>query len=188
MAKDSHIDKKREKDILEGILLGRGPDMRLFFEEYGGIIKKAVDSVGIKDRSLTKNDLFMAAVENLLRDNMKAIRSFKGKCKLSTYIYTICFRYAIELAERGIPPGPDPDTLLAPESFIEEVGEREKQVFDKAILLCNPKERIFIKMMFYDECSTTEILDFFGWKSENTVYSQKNKIINKLKKSTKRIL
>jgi RNA polymerase sigma factor (sigma-70 family) len=186
MVQGSHNDKKREKEILKGFLSGREPAIRLFFEEYGGIIKKAVDSVGIKDRSLTKNDLFMAAVENLLRDNKKTIRLFKGKCKLSTYIYTICLRYTIELAERGIPPGPDPDTLHAPESFIEEVGEVEKKIFDKAILHCNPKERIFIKMMFYDECSTMEILDFFGWKSENTVYSQKNKIINKLKKITRR--
>jgi RNA polymerase sigma factor (sigma-70 family) len=185
MEKDSHSDKQREKEILEGFLSGRDHEVRLFFEEYGGIIKKAVESVGIKDRSLTKHDLFMAAVENLLRDNMKTIRSFKGKCKLSTYIYTVCLRYAIDLAQRGIPPGPDPDTLHAPETLIDEIGENERRVFDKAMLRCNPKERVFIKMMFYDERSTQEILEFFGWKSENTVYATKNKIIHKLKKITR---
>lgn len=188
MEKDSHNDRRHEKEILEGFLSGRVPGVEMFFEEYGGLIKKAVDSVGIKDRSLTPNDLFMASVEHLLRDDMKVIRSFKGKCKLSTYIYTVCLRYAIKLSEQEMPSGPDPDTLHAPELLIEEFDEREKQVFDKAVNLCKPGEQVFIRMMFYDECSTTEILDFFGWESENTVYSRKNKIISKLKKFTKRLM
>jgi RNA polymerase sigma factor (sigma-70 family) len=190
MSKDSNNDKKREKAILKGFLSGKQQWIRVFFEEYGGFIKKAVDSVGIKDRSLTKSDLFNDAVEYLLKDNMKVVRLFKGRCKLSTYIYTICLRYAIKIAEPSMPysAGPDPDTLHAPELLGEEFDEKEKMLCCKIIHLCKPKEQIFIRMMFYEECSTTEIMDFFGWKSENTVYSQKNKIITKLKMYAKRNL
>lgn len=187
MTENSHGEKDREKDIIKGFLSENEPMVRLFFQEYGGIIQKAVASVGIKDRSLTINDLFMAAVENLLRDNKKSIRTFKGKCKLSTYIYTISRRCAIEIAERRLPTGPDPDTIHFPQVLENEFGKKEWQVFNKALSKCKPQEQIFIKMMFYDECSTIELLDFFGWKSENTVYSQKNKIINKLKNFTRRL-
>ena len=43
------------------------------------------------------------------------------------------------------------------------------------------KDRIFAQMAFLDQRSTDEIMEFFHWSS-STVYSQKNKIINKLKK------
>ena len=187
MAEASQDEKKREKMILKGFLSGNEPMARIFFEEYGGIIQKAVSSVGIKDRSLTGKDLFMAAVENLLRDDKRPLRLFKGKCKLSTYIFTISRRCAIELAQREFPPGPDPDTVHVPEALADMPGEKENRLFNEALHHCTAKERIFIKMMFYYEYSTVELMDFFRWNSENTVYSRKNKIINKLKKIMKRL-
>lgn len=187
MVKDSYNEKDHEKWILKGFLSGNEPMIRVFFQEYGGVIQKAIASVGIKDRSLTSNDLFMAAVENLLRNDKQSIRLFKGKCKLSTYIYTISRRCAIEIAQQRLPIGPDPDTLHAPEVLVNEFGEKEFQLFEIALQKCKSWERIFIRMMFYDECSTVEILDFFGWKSESTVYSRKNKIINKLKNYIRRL-
>lgn len=187
MSEDSKTDKEREIELLKGFLSGTEPKVRHFFQEYGGIIQKAVSSVGIKDRSITNNDLFMAAVENLLRDDKKSLRLFKGKCKLSTYIYTISRRCAIEQAQQSIPPGPDPDTLCTPDALVSQFGIKESKMFKMALQKCKPWEQIFIRMMFYDECSTIEILDFFGWKSESTVYSQKNKIIRKLKTYAKRL-
>lgn len=187
MSEDSKNEKEREKELLKGFLSGMEPMVRIFFHEYGGIIQKAVSSVGIKDRSITNNDLFMAAVENLLEDDKKSLRLFKGKCKLSTYIYTISRRCAIERAQQRILPGPDPDTLYAPDTLVNQFGVKESKMFRDALQKCKPWEQIFIQMMFYDECSTMEILEFFGWKSESTVYSQKNKIIRKLKMYIKRL-
>jgi hypothetical protein len=40
MAKDSHIERKREKEISEGFLSGRGPEIHQFLEEYGEIFEK----------------------------------------------------------------------------------------------------------------------------------------------------
>lgn len=171
-----------EDDILEGFLQGIEPEVVKFFELYGGIIKKAIGSVGIKDHALTTDDLFSECVKILLIDDKKAIRSFKGLSRLSTYIFTICFRNANKLMQKGILPGPDPDTLGAPDLLIEAIGEQKLQIIEETIALCKPREQVFIRMLFFDECSTLEIREFFGWESDATVYSQKNKIINKLKK------
>jgi RNA polymerase sigma factor (sigma-70 family) len=188
MAEDSQIDEESEREILEGFLSGSERGVRTFLEEYSGFILKAISSVRIKDNSLTSDDLFGNCIELLLRDNMRGVRLFKKKSRFSTYLFTICRRYAIKIVNRSsLPLPPAPDTLESPSALAEEFSEKEILLLERARLLCKPNEQIFITMMFYDERSTREIMEFFGWNSENTVYSQKNKIITKLKKIIKRL-
>lgn len=186
MAEDSQRDDKQEREILKGFLSGSEIGVRTFLEEYSGFILKAINLVKINDNSLTRDDLFGDCIELLLRDNMRGVRLFKGKCKFSSYLVTICKRYAIKIVKRAS-SAPVPDTLEPSLAFIEEFSDEEKLLLKRAILLCKPDEQVFIRMIFYDERSTEEIMEFFGWKSENTVYSQKNKIIIKLKKMIKRL-
>jgi DNA-directed RNA polymerase specialized sigma24 family protein len=186
------MTEDHQKQLIEGLLSGDREGVRLFFREYGGIIRKAVDSVGIKDRAISSDDLFMAAVENLLQNDMKAVRSFKGYSKFSTYLYTICRRHALSLAGPPFPPGTMEEfTDNIPAGICDEIGifdERRKKALAKAIRQCDAKLQIFIRMMFFEEKSTDEIREFFGWNSDNTVFSKKNKVIARLRKMVRRLL
>lgn len=188
----SHIDEKiQEKELLSGILSGKRDGARCFLEAYGGIIKKAVLSVGIRSNAVETEDLFMGAVENLLRNDMKAVRSFNGKCKFSTFLFAICRRHAISTARHEHLRKNEPFTECTPIDIfddIESIDETQRAALLEAINRCDIDTQLFIRMMFFDQRSTTEIMRFFGWNSENTVYSKKNKTIEKLRKSMKKIL
>lgn len=172
---------------------------RLFFERYGGTIKKAVSKAYFKyskKNVMDMEDLLQDTLCYILKKMKKIIDDFKGKgnCKFMTYLFVICLRYAIRevqdewshkfpLGEKD--PNEIPDFLC-----IETEVSNEEQIkaLEQAIEQLNEDEKIFIKMMFYDNRSTSVIMIFFGWKSPNTVYSKKHKIIAKLKKIIRKIL
>ncbi len=191
---ENHSYKNEERKLIEDFLNEDGKAIRLFFEKYGGIIKHAILSVDLKGVMMDYDDLFNEAVTYILQDKMHVIRIFKGECKLSTYLYTICRRFAVS---KVIPEGCYAKNISSipseelPDSFCEEMeifSTQYKEALSNAINECDKDTKIFIQMMFYHNRSTTEIIESFGWGSENTVYSKKNKVINKLKKNIRKQL
>ncbi len=144
---------------------------------------------------MNREDLFQDVITYILNDDMKIVRYFRGKCKFSTYLYTICRRYAIKKVSREskIHSGDEalPSQSELPIALIEQTEiweEDQKKSLHKAIEKLDEDSQIFIRMMFYDIRSTSEIMIFFGWNSPNTVYSKKNKIIARLRKLTRKML
>lgn len=188
-------NKNEEKKLIEDFLSGDRKAAHHFFEKYGGIIKHAVLSVGIKSSAFDYDDLFNETVAYILKDNKKAVRAFKGEgnCKLSTYLYTISRRFAIGIAVKenkyaknmcDIPSEELPEALCEEAEIFEE---HHRDALRDAISECNKDTQLFIKMMFFHNRPTSEIMESFGWTS-NTVYSQKNKVVNKLRKKVRKIL
>jgi len=179
---------------LRSAFLGGDPKAaRVFFDKYGGIIKYAVGKVDLKSNVIGAEDLFQDTITYILKDDMKVVRDFKGNCKFSTYLYTICRRYAIKKARKEShmfsKEASLPENLPAP--LIEQIDirdEDQKGALLQAIGQLDENSQIFIRMMFYDHRPTSEIMSFFGWNSPNSVYSKKNKIIIKLRKIIRKIL
>ena len=161
---------------------------KCFFGEYAGIIRYAVRSIGIRNNVQTEDDLFMDAVAFILKDDMRVLRLFKGRSKFSTYLYTVSRRYAMSRAakenmqaEKRVDIALDTFESQLMESF-PDVTEEESSLLKKAVAECDSDTQLFIRMLFFDKKSTQEIMRVFGWNSENSVYSKKNKTIEKLKK------
>lgn len=188
-------NKDDERKVISGLLSGDPKGARIFFEKYGGIIKHAVGKADIKNNIMEREDLFQDAITYILKNNMKVIRDFKGNCKFSSYLYLICRRYAIKKTNKesrmlsGEGASSLPEELPAPLIDETEVwDEDQKKALSVAIEKLDENSRIFIRMMFFDNRSTNEIMDFFGWNSPNSVYGKKNKIITKLRKIIGKIL
>ncbi len=182
-----------DKKLLSNFLLEDKQAVRKFFEKFGGIIMCAVTSVDLKTNVINHDDLFMEAVIHIFADNKKVIRQFQGKCRLSTYLYTVCRRFALGKILRENRMHSElsaswqdniPDNLL---QETESGDEGKRMSLFRALRRCDADSRLFIRMMFYDNRSTKEIMHFFGWNSENTVYAKKNKIIAKLRKTAKKL-
>lgn len=187
-------NKDREWNLLQNFLAGEPQAARMFFEKYGGIIKYAVGKVGIKTPVMDREDLFQEMIAYILNDKMKVVRDFKGKCKFSTYLYTVCQRYGIKRAgkENDLFRREEysPSEVEIPAELAEQTevwDEYQKEALLQAIEQLDEDSLLFIRMMFYDSRSTPEIMIIFGWTSPNSVYSKKNKIIRKLRKIIRKI-
>lgn len=186
----------KENDMLKRFILGDRKAARTFFKEYGGIIKYAVSSVGIRNSIQSKDDIYMDTIAYLLANDKRVLRMYKGDSKLSTYLYTVCRRYAISQVnkenKRESHQGEINFDNLAEEMKdtleITEHNEFLKKALHSAISQCDDNTKIFIRMAFYDKKTCQEIMSFFGWNSENTVYARKNKTIKKLLKKIQKEL
>ena len=191
---ENHSNRSKERELISNFLSGGALGARTFFEEYGGIIKHVALSIGLKSNAADADDLFMDAVEYLLKDDKKAVRYFKGKSRFSTYLYVICRRFVISKAvkesratKRMINVEPD----LLPSQFFEESevwDDEKREALNAAIKTLKKDSQLFIRMMFYDKRPTAEIMKVFELNSENSVYSRKNKLITKIKKVAGKIL
>ena len=136
----------------------------------------------------------MDAVSHILKDDMRVLRLYKGRSKFSTYLYTVCRRHVMTQTTKE-------NTLASKmsemplDSIADEMSDvmserdgRTLQALKDAISACNKDTQLFIKVMFFDKKPCNEIIRLFGWNSENTVYSKKNKTIAKLGKQVRRNL
>ena len=76
--------------------------------------------------------------------------------------------------------------LSAQESML--IGEIQINAYKDAMNKLDPKDAIFIRMLVIENKSTSEVMAFFGWNSENSVYSRKNKVIAKLRSLSKKAI
>lgn len=171
------------------------PDaMKQFFVEYGGIIKHVSLKIVPKSNSIESDDLFLEIVTYLLTNKKKIILNFKQKCKFSTYLFLICRRYALrKVKEDSRESGYNAFAGEIPQNLVEETGSFEdwcedmKRPLYMAIDLLDTNSQLFIKMYYFDKKPVEAIVRAFGWGSINSVYSRKNRIIEKLRKTLKRI-
>jgi RNA polymerase sigma factor (sigma-70 family) len=158
------------------------------------MIKHAVNSIDIRNQVQTKDDLFMDAVAHILKYDMRVLRLYRGKSKFSTYLYTVCRRHVMAQATRenalSSKMSEMPLESIAGEmpDVMNESDGRAILALRYAISVCDENTQLFIKAMFYDKRPCNEIMRLFGWNSENSVYSKKNKTIAKLKKQMRRNL
>lgn len=188
--------KQEEMALINLLSSGDRQSGRIFIGQYGKVIWSAVLSVNIRSTAVDHDDLFMEALGHLFFDNCKVLKSFKCRCKLSSYLYTVTRRYVVDKTmqeNRRCSKFSDtiPDTLAAEcKDFDKEDDwdESHRDAFKEAIENLDPKDALFIRMLIWEEQPTSEVMRFFGWNSENTVYARKNKVIAKLRAHTRKAL
>jgi hypothetical protein len=183
--------KMREREILEGLLSGTKEGITTFLKEYGKIIRKAVNSVGIIDPAFTLEELYWIAIEHFFENKQDIINKFEGKSRFSTYLYVVLYRFVLKTQNvreilNATKKGYDiSESIRKGESLFRK---EDKVALQKVICQLNADDQIFVRMLFYENRSTTEIMNHFKWHSKNTVYAKKNKLNAKLKKLIRRIL
>lgn len=186
-------DRDDELNLLASFIKGDLQATRIFFERYGGIIQYAVNLIDIEDTAIDREDLFQEVILYLLENDKKVLRAFKGKGKLSSYLFIVSRRYALRVSDKGRKrqiKGADNILLKEiPASLVEKNGswsEEQEKALEQAIKRLSLEDQLFIRMLVYDKRPISEIMRIFPeLKSPNSVYSKKSKIIEKLKKIIK---
>lgn len=186
-------NRHEERNVLDGLLRGGRPGARRFLEVYGGVVRGAVRTVNVRSAALDPDDLYNAALGHIFANDMKVVRAFTGGSKFSTYLHSVSRRYALDMAEKEHRRSSKTEVkeveLLPADPPEEELWtDEEKKVLREGARRLDPNSRILLRMLFVDTKSTKEVMHFFGWNSENTVYAKKNKTIAKLRKIVRKIL
>jgi RNA polymerase sigma factor (sigma-70 family) len=186
--------QSEEKEFVTAFLKEDRKAVEWFFKYYGGAIKKyAIQKLDMVSGAIDREDLFMACMAHILENDKNVIRQFKWKCQLSTYIINVSYRFALTilLKEQKIQKKSsfyeDMDILAA--QIIDEfdaVSEENLIKLRKAMDMFKEADKLKLKIIFFSGKSTEEIMDVYGWK-QMTVYSQKKKLIEKLKKLIRKI-
>lgn len=186
-----------EKALLEELFSGSRQAGSMFLNRFGGLIRAAVLSVDIRSNAVEYDDLFMDALGHLFEEKCKVLKSFKCKCKFSTYLYMVTRRFVLDKVTRenrlysGNVYNFNIDSLFTDSTDDEEewnFSEEQRCAFNEAFNLLDPKDALFIRMLVLEKEPVVDVMKFFGWNSENTVYARKNKIIEKLRSLSRKAL
>lgn len=144
---------------------------------------------------MESEDLFMETLKHLFDNDYKVLKQFKWQCKLSTYIYMVTRRYILDIIQREnriksrICHEVTPDAIMIEcDEENNKYSEIQINAYKDAMNKLDPKDALFIKMLVIENKSTSEVMTFFGWNSENSVYSRKNKVIAKLRSLYKKAI
>jgi RNA polymerase sigma-70 factor (ECF subfamily) len=146
-----------------------------FIERYRRLIYSAIHRAngrfGAEWDETVLDELFEEAVYKLLRQNGRALRSWKGKCKLETWIYRIARNVCIdrmrkdgrrgevlELEEgsRGVPqPGHDAGSGAASRDLRMSL----EQAIDRSL---TEREALAVKLIYFEGFTYREVADRLG--------------------------
>ena len=119
----------------------------------------------------TLDELFEEAVYKLLRDNGRALRSWKGECKLETWIYRIVRNVCIDRlrkeGRRGEVPEPEDGGQLppgaarasSPRSAGGDLRISLEQAIDRAL---TDREALAVKLIYFEGFTYREVADRLG--------------------------
>jgi RNA polymerase sigma factor (sigma-70 family) len=170
----------------------------VFIATHGGRIHHAIrQTLARHDIHLPAEeveDLHAEAVMSLVADDYRRLRTYQGRngCRLGTWVALVAARKTVDhLAElrrwRVARPGavdasplltnrpdegPDAEEILALQQAVEDI--------EHALLQLSSADQLFVKLCFYQDWPTAEIADFLG-VSQNTVYSRKHRILQRLR-------
>lgn len=186
--KQTFIESQKEKKLIEDFLTGDEYAAKLFFENYAGIIEYVINSISIRSNSFEKRDLFNETIYFLLKNNKEIIHKFKFKSSFSSYLYPVCRRFVLSIIKKEQNRKFIFSQLALPDTFCHELGvydELHKVTLTKMLNNLPIKQKLLIKMVYYDDRSTEEVMHYFSWTSVNSVYGAVRRIIEKLRKEFK---
>ncbi len=191
MVRGKGIMTHQAKKLLGACLKREKPAWNSFVLQYSGLvyhsIKKTLGLYDVEPRADIVDDLFQDFFLSLVRDDFLKLRQFRGDrgTNLATWLRVIACRQTIDfLRKRELPTAGATDTLFPnqtdpPTSLIDQ--EQKKLVFQSLETLPR-RDRLFVKLYFYQSLTPEEIASIFQ-VSINAVYTQKSRILGKLRET-----
>ena len=161
--------------MIERLCSGDSDAWSEFIERYRRLIYSAIHRVngrfGAEWDETTLDELFEEAIYKLLRQNGRALRSWKGKCKLETWIYRIVRNVCIdrmrkegrrgevgELEEgsRGIPAA---GARAGSRSGGRDLRISLEQAMDRSL---TDREALAVKLIYFEGFTYREVADRLG--------------------------
>jgi RNA polymerase sigma-70 factor (ECF subfamily) len=183
---------EKEKAILAGCIRGDKASWDAFVQQYSALvyhtIRKTFALYHARVKDTVVDDLFQEFFVAILRDNFKKLRDFRGErgCTLASWLRLVTVRLTIDFLRRDRPLPNDVmvefDCPSAPLDLL--VAKEEERRLSCAIEQLSPRDRLFMELCYRQGASAEDIAGILKM-SVNAVYTQKSRLLAKLRESLK---
>lgn len=178
--------QEEEVILIDEIINGNVNAFRKIVEKYEDMV------FTITLRIIRNREMADEIAQDVFLKVYQSINKFKGKSKLSTWIYKIAYNTSVN-ATRGLKNSygdtdiesiPDQRLGSSPDAQFELIAEDSKQMVKRAIMSLDESESIIVTLYYFDDLSVSEISDITGISKSNVkvkLYRSRNKLYELLK-------
>jgi RNA polymerase sigma factor (sigma-70 family) len=185
---------ENEKTLIAGCVRSDKAAWDSFVVQYSNLvyhtIKKTLIRHHAEPRADLVEDLYQEFFISLLRNECKKLRQFRGAhgCSLASWVRLLTARLTIdflrkqastsgEVASAMSRHGPDPAEPL--------INEQQERLLNQAIQTLSPRDRILLDLCYRQTLASEQIAALFK-TSVNAVYSQKSRVLEKIREVLRR--
>jgi RNA polymerase sigma factor (sigma-70 family) len=185
-----------EKALITGCLKKDKAVWDAFVLQYSSLvyhtIKKtfALYHAGVSPEAI--EDLHQEFFLSILRDDCKKLRQFKGDrgCSLASWLRLVATRLTIDFLRQQKTPSREATDFLSLDqrdlSSVRAEGERERLLLQTLQTLL-PRDRLLVDLFFRQSLPTEEIASILR-TSVGAVYTQKSRLLDKLREKLEKIV
>ena len=192
------FDSLSEKELLIECIQGRKQAWDAFVEKYKNLIYHTIYKA-LKGFHTDTDDICNSVFLSLMENDYKKLKQYKGRnnCTVASWLVVVTSNFTkdflkkqkhtipikdittdnVDVIEKVSNPQPQPDEELSKKEYGEIIEELTSDL--------NTNDKLFLKLYYKEDISPEEIAEILKI-TVNTVYSKKNRIIEKLKKIAKK--
>jgi RNA polymerase sigma factor (sigma-70 family) len=185
---------EKEKTLIAACLRRDKAAWDSFVAQYSNLvyhtIKKTLNLHHVETRADLVEDLYQEFFLSLLRDGYKKLRQFRGThdCSLASWLRILAARLTIDFLRKQAPTsgevsgamsrhGPDPAEPL--------LNEQQERLLNQAIQTLSPRNRILLDLCYRQALGSEQIAALLK-TSVNAVYTQKSRVLEKIREVLRR--
>jgi len=180
-----------ERNLLRGCLKGEKSAWDPLVHQYSGLvyytIKKTLSLYHVEPRADIVEDLFQDFFLSLMRDDFRKLRQFRAErgTRLASWLRVIVSRQTIDFLRRQKVSTCDVIEIQAPnhaEPSTSLLNQEQNRLLAQTLETLRPRDRLFVELCFYQSLPPEEIAKIFR-VSKSAVYTQKNRVLKKLREA-----
>lgn len=186
---------EKEKTLVVGCVNGEKAAWDAFVLQYSALvyhtIRKTFSLYHTEPRADLVEDLFQEFFLSLIQDDFKKLRQFRGDrgCSLASWLRVVAARLTIDFLrkQKTTVNATDTDTIKSnqPDPPGSLIDDEEERLLSQAVQALPPRDRLFVDLHFRQALPPEEIAAILK-VSVSAVYTQKSRILDKLRETLKK--
>jgi RNA polymerase sigma-70 factor (ECF subfamily) len=184
----------QEKKLLGACLNGEKSAWDALVQQYSRLvyhsIKKTLRLYHVEPSSDIVEDLFQDFFLSLIRDDFRKLRQFRGErgTNLATWLRIIASRQTIDFLKKRATSANGAknatDTLFSnhPDPSTSLLNQEQSRLLSQSLESLRPRDRLFVELYFYQSLPPEEIAKIRR-VSTSAIYTQKNRVLKKLREA-----
>jgi RNA polymerase sigma factor (sigma-70 family) len=185
---------EKEKALIAGCLRSEKAAWDSFVLQYSDLvyhtIKKTLNLHHTEPRADLVEDLYQEFFVSLLRNDYKKLRQFRGAhdCSLASWVRILAARLTIDfLRKQAMASGEVAAAMSrhAPDPTEPLLNEEQERLLNQAIQTLSPRNRILLDLCYRQALGSEQIAALLK-TSVNAVYTQKSRVLEKIREVLRR--
>jgi RNA polymerase sigma factor (sigma-70 family) len=185
---------EKEKTLIAGCLRSDKAAWDSFVLQYSNLvyhtIKKTLNLHHVEPHADLVKDLYQEFFVSLLRNEYKKLKQFRGVsgCSLASWLRILAARLTIDFLRKQAPTSGEVAAVMSghgPDLAEPFLNEQRERLLQQAIETLSSRDRILLDLCYRQALGTEQIAAFLK-TSVNGVYTQKSRVLEKIREVLRR--